>query len=123
MAPRSAIRSAPAVISAGRPPTFASMASTAPLRIVVPALVLTPLVRVSARNGISSVMLWFMAARPASSPTPAARPSSASRLRASSTIERPSGVSSRIEATSAASTASVSLTPGAGTMDAARRLP
>ncbi len=62
MAPSSAIRSASAITSAGRPPTFASIASTAPFRIVVPEVVLTPLVRVSARNGISSTMVASSAA-------------------------------------------------------------
>ena len=51
VAPRSEIRSASAVTSVGREPAFFSIASIAPFRIVVPAVVLTPLVRVSARNG------------------------------------------------------------------------
>ena len=89
----------------------------------MPAVVLTPLVRVSARKAISSTMASLSLANAASSPTPAGRPSSASRLRASSTTERPSGVSSLIDDTSAASVASASETPSAGVIDAASRLP
>ena len=121
--PRSAIRSLSCTISVGSPPTLASMASVAPFRIVAPDAVRTPLVRVSARNGISSAIVAPSVAKPASSPAPPARPSSARRLRARSTTERPSGVSSRIDATRAASTASASGTPGAAVIDAARRLP
>jgi len=63
------------------------------------------------------------AAKPGSSWVPAGAPSAASRSRASVTIERPSGVSSRIEATSAAVRAAVSDTPGAAVIEAAIRFP
>ena len=63
---------------------------------------------------MSSAIVSPSAAKPASSLVPAGAPSSPRRSRASSTIERPSGVSSWIDDTSAARTASTSVTPGAG---------
>ena len=50
-------------------------------------------------------------------------PNSVRRLRASSTTERPSGVSSCADAMRAAVAASASVTPGAAVIEAARRLP
>ena len=78
------------------------MASTAPLRTMTPEVSFKPLVRVSARNGIASAMVAQRTAKPGSSCVPAGAPSAASRSRARVTMERPSGVSSRIDATSAA---------------------
>ena len=69
---------------------------------VAPAAVRTPLVRVSARNGISSAIVGGELGEAGSSSVPPGCSSSASRLRARSTIERPSGVSSWIDETSAA---------------------
>ena len=54
---------------------------------------------------------------------PADAPMAARRSRASVTTDRPSGVSSLIDARSAAVTTSASDTPEAAVIDAARRLP
>ena len=99
------------------------MASTAPFSTRSPLTRTTPLARVSALNGCSSAIRASMADRPASSPSPPASLSSARRARASATIERPSGVSSRSEATSAAWRTSPSEIPGAGVIAEASRLP
>ena len=99
------------------------MASTAPLSTIWPDASRTPLVRVSARKGMNSTTWSARLRNPASSAAPAGAFSSARRLRASSTIERPSGVSSWIEVTRAAVTASCSETPGAAVIDAASRFP
>ncbi len=101
----------------------AAMASLAPLSTSRPSAVRTPLVRVSARNGMSSAMDAVSVARPAASALPAGAPSSARRARARSTTERPSGVSSWMLHSSAAVSTSTSVTPGAAEMLAARRLP
>ena len=122
VAPASAMRSAAATSSGGRPSRSAAIASTAPLRTSAPSVVRTPLVRVSARNGISSAMARS-AAKPLSSPVPAGQPELGEPLAGQVDDRAALGVSSRIEATRAAVTASASVTPGAGVIDAARRLP
>ena len=118
VAPSPAISSLSTFSSAGAASSrAASMASTAPLRTTVPSTKMTPLVRDWAENGT----IWATAAGAATGTS--APPSSASRARASSTIERPSGVSSSSDVSRAASTASRSSTPGSATMRDANRLP
>ena len=87
------------------------MASTAPLRIWLPFM-LTPDMRVCAVKGTNSISceLSSLPRRPYLS-------------LASTTIERPSGVSSASEESCAASAISLSLTPGAGMNSDAWRLP
>ena len=120
VAPRPAISSLRAFSSGGAAASrAASIASTAPLRTTVPSARITPLVRDCAEKGTTCATAWPAGTDPASA-VPA---SAASRVRASSTIERPSGVSSSTEVRRAASTASRSSTPGRGTIRDASRLP
>ena len=124
VAPASAIRSASAVTSAGTgPSTAAVIASTAPLSTVVPPASWTPLVRVSALNGISSAMVAPRAAN-AGVVAVAGRQAELGEALAREVDDRPAlGVSSRIEDTRAARRTSASATPGAGVIDDASRLP
>ena len=112
--PWRAIRSSSASSCGGAcPPSSAiqrTTASPAPLRRRVP-LMSTPLMRVCAVNGTKRAC---------------SEPRSCSRMPyclASTTIERPSGVSSASDANWAASASSASGTPGIGTKAAAWRLP
>ena len=124
VAPAPAIDSDSATTSAGSPPSRpAPIASTAPLRTWPPSARVMPLVRVSAVNASTSTIVASSCWKPTSSALPPGAPSSPSRVRASSTIERPSGVSSRIDDTSAAVRAWTSVTPGAATIRDANRLP
>ena len=84
-------------------------ASAAPLRISVPFM-LTPLMRVVALNGTNSCSPSMRSRRP-------------KRSFASTTIERPSGVSSASDASCATSASSRSSTPSTGRNSAAWRLP
>ena len=84
-------------------------ASAAPLRIIVPFR-LTPLIRVVALKGTNSC-------------SPSSRSRRPNFSFASTTIERPSGVSSASEASCATSASSRSSTPGAGMNSVACRLP
>ena len=87
------------------------MESTAPLRIdVVPNS--TPLMRVWAENGMNLALSSLMS-----------RPRMAYFSLASTTMERPSGVSSASEASWAASARSCSVTPRTGLNSVACRLP
>ena len=104
VAPASAMRSVSATTSGGTAPSSsAAIASTAPLRIVAPSVepdAARPGLGperdlLGDRRGESREAGVVAGRRPAA-------PSSARRSRARSTIERPSGVSSRIEETSAA---------------------
>ena len=92
-------------------PTQASTASTAPLRTDEPSMS-TPLMRVCAENGIKCACNWAMS-----------RPRMPYFSFASTTMERPSGVSSESEASCAASPNSRSSTPGTGITSVAWRLP
>ena len=84
-------------------------ASAAPLRISVPFM-FTPLMRVVALNGTKSC-------------SPRIRSRRLKRSFASTTIERPSGVSSASDASCATSASSSSSTPGTGRNSVAWRLP
>ncbi|MMZ56306.1 hypothetical protein D1872_181920 [compost metagenome] len=87
------------------------IASTAPLRIFVPSVKLSPDIRVSAVNSIISASRYSRSDQ------------LASRLLASSTIERPSGVSSFTDDCRAANVASCFDTPSIGMNSAAIRFP
>ncbi len=115
VAPEFATRSiASSNLRRNRPPasfTYLIIASGAPLRILRPSKS-TPDMRVVAENGINVA---------------AAAPSSRARnpyfSLASTTMDRPSGVSSASDANCAASASSASVTPGAGMNSVAWRLP
>ena len=117
VAPRSEIevglrRGSRAACAPSRP---APMASTAPLRIDRPVGRADAARARLGREGDAPRRSWPPVARsPRRRRRHRALRARPRRRRASSTIERPSGVSSRIDATSAAVTASVSSTPGAG---------
>ena len=83
------------------------MASTAPLRTHEP-LISTPLIRLCAVNGMNLAPSSWMS-----------RPRMPYFSLASTTMERPSGVSSASEASCAASASSFSLTPETGLNSAA----
>ncbi len=129
VAPRDEISSASVCSSAGASASrAATIASTAPLRTTVPSVRMTPLVRDSAENGTRVATEGVAAAADfegaALTPEPETAASrSESRALASSTTDRPSGVSSSSEVSSAASRTSRSATPGSATMRDARRLP
>ena len=104
---RSTMRSRSAVSAA---PTCARMASMAPLLASPPSRISAPLMRVSALNGTKLRMRSWSATSPYF-------------CSASATIDRPSGVSSLNEASSAASANSLSVIPGRGTNSSAMRPP
>ena len=102
------------VALAARPPAApasASIASIAPLRMLVPSIS-TPLMRVCAVKGTKCACNSLIA-----------RPRMPYFSLASTTMERPSGVSSAREESCAASASSRSLTPGSGRNSVACRLP
>src|ERR1017187_4249552 len=115
VAPWRATLSTARCTSGGRAPPCSvsqrSMASAAPLRMRPPSKS-TPLMRVCALKGMN----WALSAR-------ISRPRMPCSCLASTTIERPSGVSSASEDSCAASANSSVLTPGAGMKRDARRLP
>src|ERR1700736_5460882 len=104
----------PSAVSAGAAAaerTKATMASTAPLRITIVSVSI-PLNLVYAEKGRN--FAWS---------SPMSRPRMPYFSFASTTIERPSGVSSERDASCAASASSFSLMPGSGMNSAACRLP
>ncbi len=90
---------------------YFAMASTEPLRMLLPCRSI-PLIRVVAEKGMNSACIC-----------PSSRPRRLCFSLASTTIERPSGVSSAREESCAASARSLSATPGAATNSVAWRLP
>ncbi len=114
--PSRAMRSTTRVRSSGmRPPccvTQRPIASTAPFRISRPCR-FTPLIRVMALNGTNSASLCPRSSktRPSSA---SVRPRSPKRCLASTTMLRPSGVSSGSEASCARSASSCSVVPVTG---------